>query len=118
MPVTKVYSGETVCTHTGRGRAQGPLAIVFRYSCVRWVQKELKTQCITTILPAIGNTERRWAVSLDVRGSKHEYPQLIEHSSAPCPIAKQLEEQKQLTVFPICSVCKVKADTEHQNRLA
>lgn len=75
---------------------------------------ELQAQYINTFLPVIGNMQRRWAVSLDVSDSKHECPQLTEHRP---PIAKQPEEQKQLTVFPICSACKVKASTEHRKML-
>lgn len=108
----KLYSGEILCTHTGRGRIQGPLSIVFSYPYVRWAHKDLQAQYITILLPAIGNTQRRWTVSLDVSDGKRECPQLTEHRS---PIAKQPEEQKQLTVFPTYSVCKVKASTEHRS---
>lgn len=56
----KLHRGESVFLCMEK-ESTGPSGLMFSCSCVGWAQKE--PQGNTTVLPAVGNTQGRWAVS-------------------------------------------------------
>lgn len=105
-----------MCSCAWRRRARAPLAssLVTPESggCRR--SHGLKASPLSYLLQA-AHREGGQQAATDVNEKKCEGYQM---SRDRCSMAKQLEEQEQLTVFPICSMFNVNASTEHRERSA